>query len=149
VTEIVEYKPDIDLIPLLREWRSETKMVEFGIQGYVPDTVEFLKNLTNKGTVLVLMAQNIPVGIMGLCPMKSPVGPQQIANEHFWYISPHFRGYGRKMLRAAEFWSKGHGCSHLIVNASYMASDLCDKVSKLYELLNFSHFEKSFIKEVA
>ncbi len=142
---IVEYNNGIDLVPLLRLWRAEAQMEKFGVLVYVPETLEFLKGLP---CVLLLIREGITVGLMGISITTSPTGPQKIANEHFWYIIPKFRGYARTMLKAAEKWTKEHGCSHLIVNASYMASGSCDKVSRMYELLKYQPFERVFIKEV-
>jgi hypothetical protein len=143
---VEEYRDNVDLIPLLRQWRGEAQMGKFGIKGYVHEVQSFLSKLP---CVLLLVNEGVPVGLMGISVSTSPTGPQNMANEHFWYIAPKFRGYARTMIRAAEKWAKEKGCSHLILNASYAASASCDKVSHIYELLKYQPFERVYIKEVA
>lgn len=135
-----------DLMFLIREWRGIGQQNGYGILVYVPDVLAYLSSLA---TVFLLFDSGRLQGLLGMSIAQSPTGPQKIANEHFWYITPKYRGHARSMLKAAERWAKDHGCSHLIVNSSYMASDLCEKVSRIYELLRFKPFERVFIKEVA
>lgn len=87
-----------------------------------------------------------PVGYMGLKCFKSPLGNQLIANEHYLFVASEFRGFSTlQLIRAAREWARAKGCSHIIFNASNLASDLHDKVCQFYERLGMKKFETSYI----
>jgi hypothetical protein len=53
-----------------------------------------------------------------------------------------------RLLKAAKVLAKERGCSHFIMNASNLASDMHDKVCNFYKRLDMKKFETSFISEV-
>lgn len=89
------------------------------------------------------------VGFMGLNTFISPLGGgEKIANEHLWYVMPAYRGNVRAFMTTAASWARKQGCSHLMMNASYMASDRCERVSEFYAVMGFKPFENVFLMEV-
>ena len=99
--------------------------------------------------VLMLIDADEVIGIMGLQKFKSPFGKEYITNEHYLFVKQgHSLSGGQRLIGEAGRWAKEHGCSHLILNASNVASGLHDKVCNLYKHLGLSKFETSYIKEI-
>ena len=48
----------------------------------------------------------------------------------------------------AYIWAKENGCSHIIMTASNLASEMYDKVCNLYQRMGMELFETSFIQEI-
>jgi len=90
------------------------------------------------------------VGYIGVVCFGNPVGKGLCANEHLWYVDPDFRGStgSLRLIGDAIEWAKQRGCSHIIFNASQMASSQHERVCKLYERFGFRHFETSFITRI-
>jgi GNAT superfamily N-acetyltransferase len=138
----------LQLKPILDSWISECNTEEMGIEL---DEEVYLKDLQRlvddeNCTLLVLEHENKIAGFMGLIIFDSPLGRQKIANEHYFYILPEYRGMSSlRLIRAARKWARENGCSHILMNASYMASELHDKVCKLYEWLGMKKFETTYL----
>jgi GNAT superfamily N-acetyltransferase len=131
-------------------WKRESNHQKLKIDAdddiYIGKLQEFIDNPNN---ILLVLEDDEIVGYMGLQAFESPLGNQLIANEHYWYVLPEKRGFSAlKFLHAAERWAKEKGCSHLIMNASNLASDLHDRTCRLYERFGMSKFETTYIKEV-
>jgi GNAT superfamily N-acetyltransferase len=83
---------------------------------------------------------------LGVRCFVNPLGDELIAEEHFWYIRPRWRGISSiRMLKEAERWAKEKGCACLILSASRMAGNVFDGVCRLYERMGGLEFEKSYI----
>lgn len=139
------------LQPLAEEWLAESNCKDFGIDTDVDKHLWELDSMTKRtdADVLLLMNEELIVGYMGIECIENPFGDQIIANEHYWFVVKHARGHGSlRLLWAAKEWAKEKGCSHLIANASYMASDLHDRTCELYERMGMKKFETSYIKEI-
>jgi len=150
---LVQVKRFIGSVCLLKEiidsWIAGCNAESMGIRLDEEVYLNDLQRLVNDSDsdLLVLEKDSKIIGFMGLMIFDSPLGRQKIANEHYFYIMPEYRGIsGVRMIKAAEDWAKDKGCSHLVMNASYLASDMCDKVCKLYERLGLRHFEHAYIK---
>ena len=140
------------LRPIAEAWEQEMRANAFGI--IANDMNKYLAGLdelshSNDADLLVLYDDSVPVGYIGLQYFDSPLGKQRMANEHFFYVIPEKRGMASmRLMRLAKQVAKAKGCSHIIFNASNLASDLHDKVCKLYERIGMKKFETSFISEV-
>ena len=147
------YKGDVrKLRDITDEWLLECRCNDFGISVDTEKQLDDLQKMVDgNGSALIVLldGDNNAVGYLGIVVIDSPIGKQMIANEHYWYVCRHARGIGSlRLLVAAEEWAMERGCSHLIMNASVMASSLCDSVCKLYERLGMAKFETSYIKLV-
>lgn len=132
-------------------WQKECNTQVFGIKEDMDEFFQDLQNLTgrNDSDLLVLAEGERIIGLIGLVIFKSPLSKQRMANEHYWYVLPEHRGISSlRLLKAAEKWAKDKGCSHLLMNASCLASDLHDSVCKLYERYGMKKFETVFIKRL-
>lgn len=99
--------------------------------------------------VLILFNKDSIVGVVGIVMFKSPIGAEAMATEHFLYVLSRHRGLGSiRLIKHAKKWAKDKGCSHIIFNASKMASDLHDRVCGLYERLGMKHFETVYIQDI-
>lgn len=132
------------------KWKKESRHRAMGIDAdaniYICKLQEFIDNPNN---VLLVLEDDEIAGYMGLTVFESPLGNQLIANEHYWYVEPKKRGLSAlRFLPVAEKWAKEKGCSHLIMNASNLASDLHDRTCRLYERFGMSKFETTYIKRV-
>lgn len=146
------YKGDVErLRPMCESRMAEMQIDKFGLvldkDKYKAELQNFIDNPNTD--LLVLFDDETPVGYMGLEYFVSPLGNQKMANEQNWYVMPEHRGIGgMRLFAAATAVAKVRNCSHLIMNASMMASSLHDKLCKLYEKLGMKQFETSFIKDL-
>ena len=150
--EIKLFNNDIETLrPIAESWQENVNAEEFGI------TVDVDKHLTELGMMaarhdadlIVLYDGETPVGYIGLRYFDSPLGDQRIAEEHYFYVMPEKRGLSSmRLIRNAKFMAEMKGCSHIILNASNLASDMHDKVCEFYEKSGMKKFETSYISEV-
>ena len=137
------------LRPVVESWQQIVLDNGFGI--IADDVDKFLVELGNLATnedsdLLALYDDDEPVGYLGMQYFISPLGRQRMANEHYFFVIPEKRGMSSiGLMRVAKVLAKERGCTHLIMNASNLASTLHDKVCNVYERLGFSKFETSFI----
>jgi len=143
---------DIEALrPVARSWYDDTHRNSFNIDIDIDTHLADLDRLAKSADsdLLVLIDGTLIVGYMGIEAFTSPLSQQVIANEHYWYVLPEKRGIGSmRLIWLAQQWAKEKGCSHLIMNASNLASSLHDKVCKLYEQLGMKKFETSYISEI-
>ena len=147
---VIIYKDDIEALrPIVNSWKEIASKNEFGIEvvnenKYLLDLCRMTMN--PNADLLVLFDDIRPIGYLGLEYFDSPMGSQVIANEHYWFVLPESRGVGSmRLIKTAMQLAKLKGCSHLIMNASNLASDLHDKVCRVYEKMEFTLFETSYL----
>ena len=130
-------------------WEQES-VADFGIEIDIKEHLNDLQDMINSDNKDLLVVGDPPYGYMGISTFINPLGTELMANEHYWYIIPkRRRGMGAiRLMRAAQEWAITKGCSHLLMTASKLASDLHDNVCKLYEKTGFSHFETTYIKRI-
>lgn len=137
------------LAPLAQKWLAEgdgSFGIDMDVQTHLGD-MQRLADGEDSGVLALLDGEDVIVGYMGIFRFANPIGRGFVANEHMLFVHPDHRGVGGiKLVRAAESWSQQHQCTHLILNASYLASSLCDRVCTLYERLGYRKFEQTFIK---
>ena len=147
------FNGDVEALrPIAEAWQKEGLGNKFNLSMDVDEHLKDLNRMvcgTDSDLLVLFDANANPVGYMGLTTFTNPLGKEKIANEHYWYVLPEKRGIGSLRLfnRAIE-WAKFTGCSHIIMNASKMASGLHDDICKLYEKLGMKKFETAFIKEI-
>jgi len=149
-------KSDVNaLTTIVLIWREETNLDVFGMEFRLNEALNDLRQLVlnDKSELLLLIDERMEtkkvVGFMGITIFKSPVGEQEIANEHYWYVMPEHRGIGSiKLLKKAREWAIKKGCSHFMINASNMASDYHNKMCGLYEKLGMMKFETTYIENL-
>ena len=147
------FNDDIETLrPVMELWRSTVDFDKFGIIADSPDKYLTELNLlarNDNSDLLVLYDNDIPVGYIGLQYFESPFSNQRIANEHFMYVVPEKRGLASmRLIKDAKILAKLKGCSHIIFNASNLASDLHDKLCRVYEKIGFAKFETCFITKL-
>ena len=138
------------LKPIADLWANEAES-SFGLELVADAHVKDLQTLVDSdmADLLVLDQDGEITGYLGIQIFKNPLGEQLIANEHYWFVIPECRGLSAmRLIKAAKVWAKEKGCSHLIMNASKLASELHDKVCKVYERQGMKHFETSYIMEI-
>lgn len=151
--EIKLFNDDIETLrPIAESWLEIARGNEFNID------INIDKHLCELGALvfgvnsnlIALYDKGVPVGYIGLQYFDSPTGNQRIANERYLYVIPEKRSLpaSMRLLKSAKYLAKQKGCSHRILNASNLASDLHDKVCKFYERLEMKKFETSYISEV-
>lgn len=133
---------------ILEEWKLECNWNNFKLNvNSDKGKRDFIRIINNNNFCLLgLIVDNKRVGVLGLTTFTSAFSDDKIANEHYWYVLKDYRKYSLFLLYEAEKWARENECSHLIVNASYLASDLTSKVIEVYKKRNFKEFEASFIK---
>lgn len=151
--EIKLFNDDIETLrPIAEFWQKDVVNNDFGI--IVDDIDKYLMELrimasSENSSLIVLYDDGTPVGYIGLRYFDSPLGNQRMANEHYLYVIPEKRGLvSIRLIKNAKVLAQLKGCSHIIFNASNLASDLHDKVCNFYEKMGMRKFETSFISEV-
>jgi len=153
---VVRLENIIDLLklrPVVREWRERCNANTMGVKTDEEHFFDGLLQLVQKDDcdlfTLRTGALDTVVGFMGMTVFNSPLGDQRIAIEHYWYVMEEYRDRGSMgLMNAAQEWARKHKCSHLVMNASTLASDMHDKVCKYYERLGMRKFETSYIQEI-
>jgi GNAT superfamily N-acetyltransferase len=146
-----EFTGDIEqLRPLAEMWTKEANGTEFGLEIDVDAHLLDLKNLIEGLDSVLLVVKNATeiCGYIGVIRFVSPLSKQFIGNEHYWFVHPEFRQGGLPaimLVHAAKQWARERKCSHLIMNASNLASNMHDKLCDLYERLKMKKFETSYI----
>lgn len=141
------------LSPILNSWLVECNAEDFGFDIKLSAVYADLKNLVQSADCELLVMESggsSPeiIGFMGLVLFKNRLSEQIMVEEHLFYVLPEYRGQGKKLITSAQKWAKDRGCTHIIMNASYMASNLCDRISRLYTLLGYKKFEAVYIKSI-
>jgi len=136
-----------ELKEVIGSWIEESNTDEMGIELNEEVYLSDLQRLIDgDDSDLLVLEEGKIIGFMGLTIFNSPLGKQRIANEHFFYIIPESRGLsGIRMIRMAKNWAESKQCSHLILNASHLASNMHNKICRLYEKTGFKQFETSYI----
>lgn len=145
----IAYQIDVEKLRSLGErWFREHRARKYGIDVSVDDILADGKVWMEHedAAVIVALDGDEPVGFLALFATESFLGKQRFAIEKYWYATS---GVAIKMLmREAKNWAKEHGCSHLLMVASHIASDKYRKVIDLYHHLGMKLFETTFICEV-
>jgi hypothetical protein len=147
----IEHTQDVELlVPLLEEWKCEQNGGVMGIdtdtETNLNDTASWLQ--TCGGTIITASVKGVMVGFLVLVTVPSEFGDQKWAVEKGWYMRPHVHYGGPLLFKEAQAWARSHGCSHLVMVASNMASDIHDRVCRFYEIMKMQKFETSYIKEL-
>lgn len=151
--EIKLFNDDIETLrPIAESWQKIVVANKFRI--IADDIDKYLTELRNmasgaESNLLVLYDGKTPIGYIGLLYFESPLGAQKFADEHYLYVIPEKRGMASmRLIKNAEYLAKLKGCSHRILNASNLASDMHDKLCGFYEKIGMKKFETSYISEV-
>lgn len=153
--KVVKATNSLDDIEALKsisfEWKGLCNGKSFGIdlrpETHFRDLAGLIEGEDSE--LFLLLKKDRVIGYMGAICFKSPIGNQKFCQEHYWFVSGKNRGRGTLLLlRAIKTWAKEKGCSHLIMNASCLASDMHDKLCRFYEKIRFRKFETSYIEEL-
>lgn len=138
------------LRPLLSKWLEICHGTEFGLQVSVEGVEQDLQARLDLGDGVLLLAYDgiELVGFFAVFACKSSLSEQQLAVETFWFALPNQRLAGPALFHAAKNWAQNHGCTHLVVSASRLASDLHDKVAGFCAKAGMKPFETAYILEL-
>lgn len=136
--------------PLLERWSEICRGAEFGLDFSVDGVERDLQARLDLGDgTLILAYDGIElVGFFAVFKTKSSLSEQPIAVETFWFAVPNHKLAGPALFHNARLWAKNHGCTHLVVSGSRLASGLHDKVCSFCERVGMKPFETVYIGEV-
>jgi len=150
--DIKLFNGDIETLrPIAESWQDEAQANKFGIITDVNKHLFELRSMVdnNNSDLIILYDESEPVGYIGLRYFDSPTGNQRIAEEHYLYVIPEKRGLtSMRLIKNAKYLAKLKNCSHIIFNASNLASDLHNKLCRVYEKMGFAKFETCFITKL-
>jgi len=147
----IDHTQDVSVIvPLGEHWLAECCASDFGIKTSMANIVKDLENWIELATGTIILAYDGVelVGFMPVFAVPSFLGPQLFALEKYWYASQGHHAAGPMMLAEARRWAKENNCSHLIMSASNIASNMHDKCCMFYDRVGLKLFETSYICEV-
>ena len=136
--------------PLLEQWLAICHGDRFGIAISVAGVEKDLQARLDFGDGVLLLGYDglELVGFFAVFSTKSSLSEQQVAVETFWFAVPNKRMAGYILFNAAKRWAKQKGCTHLLVSASRLASDLHDKVAQFCEKAGMRAFETTYVMEI-
>jgi GNAT superfamily N-acetyltransferase len=143
---------DIEALKSLAyEWKDTWNGKQFGIdlrlETHFKDLASLIENEDSE--LFLLMKKDRTIGYLGAICFDSPLGEQKFCQEHYWFVSTKNRGRGTLLLlRAFENWAKEKGCTHRLITASCLASDMHDRLCRFYEKIGFRKFETTYIEEL-
>ena len=144
----IEHCQDVEEIrPLGRLWLEKMNAGQYGLDTDLDVAIEDLKLWKNdfEGAILLAKVDDEPIGVFAMFVVASYLGRQKIAIEKYWFVKDKQRMAGPRLYVEAVKWAKQHGCSHLITNASRLASDQHDSVCRFLERTGAMAFETSYI----
>ena len=143
---------DIEALKSLAyEWKSLCNGKSFGIdlrpEVHVRDLAKLIEDEDSE--LFLLLKKDRIIGYMGAICFNSPTGNQVMCQEHYWFVSGKNRGRGALLLlRAVKKYAKEMGCSHRLMTASCLASNMHDRLCVFYEKIGFRKFETTYIEEL-
>ena len=151
--EVKPFKDDVErLSPLIKTWRAESNAGDFGMEidsDRLLGHAEFLRDCPDAELLVMESKEGRVLGVMGLVVVPNIIERGQIVNEHIWYVLPEHRSKASLVLiKKAESWGRDKECSHFIINASKLISDLHDRMCLLYNRLGFRLFETTYIRKL-
>ena len=139
-----------ELRELIKSWHSEQNGSDFGLDLQV-DSALYELDEWRKGEETAIIIQVVDGKVVGFlcvfCVDSLFVG-RKVAIEKYWFVMPDHRMAGVKLLHEARKWAKENNCTHLIMIASNLASDMYETVSRIFEKMGMKVFETSYITEV-
>ena len=153
MSQVIKCQVDPEFLrPLVNGWILETNTDKFNLKIDHEKAINDLRQmvLSPDAALFLLVVKDEIVGFSGVLIYETRLTDHRIANEHYWFVLPSYRKGKNplKLIRAIEKWAKEQECSHMIMNASNLASDNHDRVVRIYERLGYSLFETSYMKEV-
>ena len=148
---IVETKDIATVRSLFDAWLRIAHGEEFGLDIDKDVTDTNLQTLLSNGGVLLVAHDDETdeaVGFFAISPMASAFGSQMIAAETMWFALPNQQKAGVELFKAACDWAVANDCTHLMICASRLASDLHDKVCGFCERAGAKKFETVYLMEV-
>ena len=99
--------------------------------------------------LLVIRDSDKIVGVMGILCFNDPLGGQLWAQEHLWYVLPDHRGMPAfRLLKMAKEWAKEKGCTHIVLSANALISNMHETICTLYEKMGMKKCETSYIERL-
>lgn len=92
----------------------------------------------SESCILVLEKGNQLLGMIALLAFTHPFTGELTAGELVWWVSPEVRGYGVRLLRAAEKWARSAGAKYLQMVAPN------EHVAHFYERLGYRLIESNY-----
>ena len=142
---------DVDkLIELAKVWYSESgdEFNNIGL-GFDFDVLEksYLGFIGSKDFIFLIADEGGDIlGNIGAIVFLSPINGKKILQEIFWYVHPHYRKYGLRLLKALAKKGKEIGCELMMFGTSRNIQE--EKLMRVYKKLGFKQAETNFIKEL-
>ena len=146
-------KDAAELRSVLDAWIAECsgELEEYGISFSKERCLQSIQMFCDIEIADVLVSKHVDelVGFVVMVKNPSLIGPDIMATEQYFYVTPLHRGWhGIALIEAAEKWAKEKDCTHLIMTASQAAGKLFDKACKLYERYGMRPTEAGFVKTI-
>ncbi len=146
---IIETKDVMAIRPLYDDWAAIANGQKFGLDidiEYADANLQ--KLLLAGGTLLVAYDADQPVGFFSISPMQSFFGRQTFAMETMWFALPSSPRAGLLLFKEAIKWTESHGCSHLMLSGSWLASGMHDAVCRFCEKVGAVQFETVYLLKI-
>ena len=112
----------------------------------ITDLVTLLLRDKNRGIIILLMKDDLPVGFIGGMATKMFFNKDLLATELFWWVDPQYRSRKSLVLKEAfEFWAKRIGAKY--ISLSSPAND--PRVERFYVRSGYENIENAYLKRVA
>lgn len=139
-----------ELRELVKSWQSEQNGSDFGLDLQTDNALAELDEWRNGESTVIITQENDDkiVGFLCMFYVDSLLVNKRVAIEKYWYVLPEHRKSGARLLYEARNWARSNQCTHLIMVASNLASDMYSKVCRIFDKFGMKLFETTFITEV-
>lgn len=102
----------------------------------------------NQFLVLLLLHEDLPVGLLVACLQPLLGGCQNVATELYWWVEPEFRGRvkSERLIDAFEYWARKVGAHTTVLSSLH--GDLHKPLARYYTRRGYRPVEYTFMKEV-
>jgi GNAT superfamily N-acetyltransferase len=143
--QVTYYKPEYngDIMQLCQLFVEES-LSEYGINV----TTERLQEMINicKGVSFFLEDAGRPVGVIAGMVVNSLTDGKASLQEVIWYVHPHYRKHGHKLLQAFEKEARKLRMTNIVMAS--MCNSMHERVDRIYKKLGYRPFEVQYIKEL-
>lgn len=119
----------------------------FESEGVRRTLVHFISD-PNQFLVLLLLHEDLPVGLLIACLQPLLTGSQKVATELCWWVEPEFRSrvQSERLIDAFEYWARKVGAHTTVLSSLH--GDLHKPLARYYTRRGYRPVEYTFMKEV-
>lgn len=94
------------------------------------------------GVILIADDDGNVTGMIAMVVGEHPYSGERTGSELVWWVEPEHRGYGLRLLKAAEEWARDRGATRIHMVAPN------DQIGALYARLGYTPAETTYMRSI-